>query len=100
VISYETLQEDFNTVLDQIGIIQKRPIPVFNKTTGKDDSAVDNLSPEAITHVRKIFGPFMSRSGYEFPASWGEFEISKSDHRRYTFWHQVRRFYWLYIRRI
>ena len=64
-IRFENLQADFTSVLDCIGISQKRKIPQRNVTAGKRTySEYYDQSPETTLQIAKTFGPFMIEWGY------------------------------------
>jgi len=76
VIRYEKLQEDFSGVLRRLGIEQVRPLPLVNKTSGKEADFWSYFP----THVQKrsthVFGPYFMMWSYDFPSSWGKWHLS------------------------
>jgi hypothetical protein len=71
VIRFERLAADFEKALRLIGIEPVRPLPVVNKTDGRDADYLSYYTPEIIPHARWVFGPYMRLWGYEFPKEWG-----------------------------
>jgi hypothetical protein len=71
MIRFERLQSDFSIVLDRLDIKQTRPIPVTNRTKGKRGTAESHYTPELVGRARQVFGPYMRKWGYDFPAGWG-----------------------------
>jgi hypothetical protein len=76
VIKFETLQSDFSAVLDLLGVEQVGPIPVVNKTKGIVGLADSHYTPELVERARRVFGPFICKWDYEFPANWGGNRVS------------------------
>jgi hypothetical protein len=72
VLRYESLAEDFEGVLRQLGIEPVRPLPAKNVTPGKDRDFERYYTPRAIARARWVFGPYMQEWGYAFPDGWGE----------------------------
>lgn len=70
VYKYENLQQDFSRILDILGIEQKRPLPQFNRTTGKTDYFLSYFTIEVQPMVRIVLGKRMKKYGYEFTADW------------------------------
>jgi hypothetical protein len=76
VIRYEGLQEGFAHVLSRLHITQVRPVPIVNKTQGRTAAWEAYYTPDIREQAKKVFGPFMKKWGYEFPASWGPYQTS------------------------
>ncbi|MFO8184791.1 MAG: sulfotransferase family 2 domain-containing protein [Candidatus Aegiribacteria sp.] len=70
---FENLQEDFTEVLGMLGIDQVRPIPRFNRTTGKDLPFMSYYTPDLQPLVRMTMGSRMRRAGYSFSPGWRSF---------------------------
>lgn len=71
VIRFETLQQGFSEVLSLLGIPQVRPLPVINRTRGKEEAFLRFYDDRASRKLaRRACAPFMRRWGYEFPADW------------------------------
>ena len=97
VIRFEELQSGFSAALRRIGVSQVRALPISNQSRGKDRPFESYYEPSIRTQAARIFGPFMRKWGYEFPADWGKVSVS-----RWCVWHfyalrPVRRLYWRYL---
>jgi hypothetical protein len=98
VIRFEDLQQDFSRLLDRLKIRQVRPIPIVNKTRGKDRPFDSYYSSEIMDRAIKVCGPFMRKWGYEFPPGWGAHEPSLIDQAEYAIFNKLRYFYMIYLR--
>lgn len=99
VIRYENLQKDFATALELIGIEPVRPLPVVNKTGGKERHFLSYYNtPEIIDRAKRIFGPYMQQWGYAFPPEWGEISIPWWSQVEFAFFNLFRHVYWRYLR--
>jgi hypothetical protein len=78
VIRFEQLQQGFARVLELLGIDQKRPLPAINVTDERRQDFYRYYTPDIREQAVWIFGPFMERWGYEFPAEWGDCPIPRS----------------------
>jgi hypothetical protein len=69
VIRFENLRADFSEVLKRLNIQPVRELPHINKTAEKE-----NFIKYYIPGIRErtvfVFGPFMKKWGYSFPADW------------------------------
>jgi hypothetical protein len=99
VIRFENIQADFAKALELIGIEAVRPLPQVNKTSGRERNFSSYYTPEIIDQAKKVFGPFMRRWGYEFPAGWGEESRSWWNDLEFYGVDTVRSFYWKHLRR-
>ena len=98
IIRFENLPADFDATLRKIGIQPIRPLPVLNATPGKDQAWEAHYSPEAFRRAVWIFGPYMKRWDYRFPASWGTVRVPWWSRVLYRIAHGVRRLYWTQFR--
>ena len=99
VIRFEHLEEDFDAVLHKLGIEPVRPLPVRNRTSGKDRASWEYYgTPAAIRRARRVFGPYMQRWGYELPSAWGDGGPSAWDRTLFTVASVPRTFYWRVLR--
>lgn len=98
VIRFENLQEDFATALALIGIDQQRPLPIVNKTSGKERDFLSYYTPDIIPRAKRVFGPYMKQWGYEFPREWGDDEVSWWHRAEFEFFNLFRTVYWRYVR--
>jgi hypothetical protein len=98
VIRFERLAEDFDQALRRIGIEPVRPLPVINRTSARDRDFSTYYTPEAQRRARRVFGPYMERWGYQFPATW-DVEPPSTFHRaQYALFSFAARFYWRFLR--
>jgi hypothetical protein len=98
VIRFESLTDDFATVLEMLGIEQVRPLPVRNTTDIRKRNYLSYYTPEIREQAMRVFGPFMKKWGYEFPAEWGQAEIPRVHELQYGLAHKVRSVYWKHLR--
>lgn len=93
VMRFEDLQDEFKRVLDLIGIQQVRPLPFLNKTREKNDY-LSYYTPEVIKHAKYVFGPFMKRWSYKFPAEWDNYSVPLSSEILFRVIGVIRKIYW------
>lgn len=98
IIRFENLSEDFDRVLELIGIDQVRPLPVRNTTKIRQRNYSSYYTPETRAQAKRVFGPFMKRWGYDFPSEWGQIEVPWHHEVQYNFAHGVRTVYWKHLR--
>ena len=98
VIHFEHLAEDFEKVIQMLGIDLVRPLPVVNKTNRRDRGYLDYYTPRTIKHAKYVFGPFMKEWGYSFPAEWGDASISRWERFQFNLINYFRTFYWKHLR--
>jgi hypothetical protein len=96
VIRFENLQSDFQTVLGKIGLEQKRPLPVVNATNQKKHY-LTYYSPEIYVYAKYVFGPFMKRWDYAFPAEWGDSSVPFLAEVLFSIFRLFRKIYWRYF---
>ena len=75
VIRYENIVEDYFSALKRAGIETPRPLPIANKTTGKKPDILDYYTDDIKEKSIAIFGPFIEKHNYSFPAEWKEVKI-------------------------
>jgi len=99
IMRYEKLSDDFHDVLLKIGIDPIRELPLFNKTDGKEKHFFDYYtSDEVKERAIKVFSPYMSLWGYEFPSEWGVKPEEEADMSKYNRVNILRKIYWNYLR--
>lgn len=98
VIRFENLAEDFAKALELIGIEQKRPLPLINKTAGKNQDFTCHYTPKTVSRAKHVFGPFMEKWDYEFPVEWGNCAVPWRSRVEFEFFNVFRRFYWNHLR--
>lgn len=94
VIRYENLQGDFSKLLSLLGLHQKRPLPVVNKTE-KKEFFLSYYTPEIHARARRVFGPFLKKWGYDFPPEWGNSYVPWTSQKMFDIISFVKRqFFW------
>jgi hypothetical protein len=66
VLRFERLQEDFDGVLDRLGVGQHLEIPHQNVTAARARDYRSYYTPEARAIVERVFADDLERFGYEF----------------------------------
>ncbi len=98
LIRFERLEQSFAEALAQLGLEQRRPLPVRNRTQAKDRDWWSYYTPETIPRARFVFGPFIRRWGYEFPQEWGDVETPVLAQAAYAALGPPRTLYWSRLR--
>jgi hypothetical protein len=71
VIRYETIAEDYLLALKNAGISNLKPLPVANKTVGKNNDLSTYYTNDIKEISIAVFGPFLEKYNYSFPEEWG-----------------------------
>ena len=98
VLRFEQLSDDFSAVLAKLGIEEMRRLPVRHKTPERQQDFWSYYTPETWEHAKQIFGPFMQKWDYTFPAEWGEWSVSPVAQMRFEVLRLLRKARWLYVR--
>ncbi|MDC0204601.1 hypothetical protein OAJ65_02270 [Flavobacteriales bacterium] len=77
IIQYNNIENDYILALEKAGINNPSPLPVANKTAGKEKELSFYYSNEVRGRAISVFGPFMQKYGYKFPDNWGKVRVSK-----------------------
>jgi hypothetical protein len=98
IIRFENIQQDFSAVLERLNITPARPIPVYNKTEGRQGKSFLDYyaSPAVRERAIKVFGPFMEKWGYTFPDDWGANSVSTLTRAKHVVANAVRVPVWRY----
>lgn len=96
IIRFENLQEDFQTVLEELGLEQKRLLPTVN-TTKQKKHYLTYYPPEIRGYSKYVFGPFMKRWNYTFPVEWGDHSTPFFGDLLFDIFRLPRRIYWRYF---
>ncbi len=96
VIRFENLQKDFETVLEELGLEQKRPLPIVN-TTKQKSHYLTYYPPEIQGYAKYVFGPFMKRWNYTFPTEWGGRSMPFFGELLFDIFRLPRKIYWRYF---
>jgi len=75
VIKYETIAEDYLLALKKAGVRNPKPLPVANKTVGKNNDLLSYYTNDIKEIAIAVFGPFLEKYNYSFPEEWGEVKI-------------------------
>ena len=78
VIRYENIESDYLQALEKCGINDPKPLPVANKTIGKNKNMNDYYTKDIQQRASFIFGPFLKKHGYNIPSHWPTNNFSKS----------------------
>lgn len=70
IYRYEKLQEEFSEILRRIGIKQKRPLPLLNKTPSKKENFELDYTPDIQPLAKIVFKKYMKKWNYQFPRYW------------------------------
>lgn len=98
VMRFERLSDDFARALELLGIEQERPLPVANITAERGRDFASYYTPHAVRRAKRVFGPFMSIWGYEFPPDWGSHSVPWWNWAAFRLLGTFRMFYWTYLR--
>jgi hypothetical protein len=93
LLRFENLNDDFKALLKKIGLEEVRELPIVNKTNFKN-KYLEYFTPDTYKRACKVFGPFMSKFGYEFPPEWGSYNLTKWDFFKYNIWSSILKIYW------
>jgi hypothetical protein len=97
VMRFEHLADDFAEAVKEMGVGLIRPLPVFNRTDKKEKHFTDYFeSARAKACAVKVFWPYMSEWGYEFPKLWDIKEMPSQ--ALYDLVNIGRKFYWKFLR--
>ena len=80
ILRFESLGEDFQQAMRDVGVVPLRPLPRVNKTPRGNSSYETYYAPPAQVRARRVFGPFMSEWNYRFPPEWVP-ELSRAETR-------------------
>lgn len=97
VIRFEHLSQDFENVLNLLGLKPVRPLPVINKTAERSEEFWSYYDAEVQKRAAWVFGPYFRRWGYEFPDEW-ETRDYRSAELVFRLTNIFRNMYWRYIR--
>lgn len=98
LLHFERLGKDFLEVLQKMDIQPIRELPVVHKTRERDADFRSYFTPRTYQRAAFVFGPYMKKWGYTFPAEWGEIPDSRSGMIMYRALSPARKFSWRYLR--
>ena len=99
VIRYENIEKDYFVVLNKLGIKDPTPLPVINKTIGKNEDLAFYYTEEIQKQAVSIFGPFMKVFGYNFPNTWKNVRVRLRDRIYFSVLRRARKINELWIKR-
>jgi hypothetical protein len=67
VVRFEQIADHFAEAIRLLGVPLVRPLPVRNKTGGRDRSFLDHYPHDLLVRAQNVYGPFMLRHGYDLP---------------------------------
>ena len=83
IMRFENIGADFESALKQMGIDPIRPLPVRNDTERSHEFA-DYWEADIYEDAAHVFGPFLSKWGYDFPDDWPRQSASMADRIRFN----------------
>lgn len=95
MMRYESIDSDFNRILNLLGIDQIRLLPKKNVITTKPDFKRYYSTPKIIQLAIKIFGSYMKLYNYELPISL-EIKIPLLTKIQFSILKPIRKRYWSY----
>lgn len=98
VIRFENLANDFEAVMERLGLPSGVSLPVHNRTSGKSRDFLSYYTPATIKRAKCVFGPYMQQWGYQFPPGWGETEVGVWTGLEFRLLRTLRLFYWRQLR--
>lgn len=98
VMRFESLQADFQEVINRIGLDQVRPLPVVNPTMGKSRDFAEYYANGARERAKRVFVGYMNEWGYRFPETWGRVRYSTWDRLQYLLVTRLYMLYWVYLK--
>lgn len=72
IIRYENIENDYLEALKKAGVVNPRPLPIANKTEGKNKDIASYYTDDIKEKAIFVFGPFLEKYNYSFPQSWGK----------------------------
>lgn len=70
LIRFEAIQDGFGIFLARCGLTQVRTLPVVNRTRGRVEGFEQYYTPGTWRRAARVFGPYMTASGYWLPSAW------------------------------
>lgn len=84
VLRYESLQDDYRTLLSRLELPFHRALPHTNATSGKSEVDYRDFYPRGVMDkVLRNYGPFMERWGYDLPAGYSYADVPASSRLRF-----------------
>lgn len=92
IIQYENIEKDYILALEKAGINNPSPLPVVNKTIGKEKELSFYYTEEIRDRAISVFGPFMQKYNFDFPNDWGNVKVSLINRLIYNIFGIIRKF--------
>ncbi|MFD1316842.1 sulfotransferase family 2 domain-containing protein [Namhaeicola litoreus] len=93
-IKFENLNNDFQQVLQEIGIEPIRDLPKYNSTESKSHY-LDFYTDDVVKKIAfQKFGVFMKYWDYQWPKTWPKYNISNYEKIKWNFFHSIRKYTW------
>lgn len=99
IIRFESLNNDFEKILNEIGIRQKEKLSLFNKTPTKKNYLKYYENIELKKMALEKCHIFMNIWGYKIPDGWPIVDITLRQKFLWNIFHVIRFFSWNYLRR-
>lgn len=91
IIQYNNIENDYILALEKAGIKNPSPLPVANKTVGKEKELSFYYSNEVRERAISVFGPFMQKHNVDFPNSWGNVTVPLISRIRFNVFRALRK---------
>ena len=75
IIKYESITKDYILALEKAGINNPSPLPVANKTIGKEKELSFYFTDEIRERAISVFGPFLKKYNFNFPKKWEKVNV-------------------------
>jgi hypothetical protein len=98
VMRFEDLGSEFERALTSIGIGVQRPLPQVNTTSRRARDFASYYEPRTRARARRVFGPYMERWGYAFPADWAMKPPTSLHRMEYRAFSSLAGLYWRHVR--
>jgi hypothetical protein len=99
VMNFETIEQDFNKVLNLLKISPKRSLPFRNKTSRPEQDIFSHFTPEIQQQALFVFGPFLKKWKYKFPEEWNNQSTPWLSQMEFELLGIVRKFHRKYIKK-
>ena len=94
IIRYENIERHYDEALSKIGIKNKKPLPIANKTDGKNKDTNQYYTKEIQKRASYVFGPFLERYGYNIPTEWQYRHVPYSSYLLFNIFGWIRKYKW------
>jgi hypothetical protein len=98
-IRFENIEEDFNRIMQSIGVEQPPILPKANVTSKQQEYTAFYDTPQLRIKAQRIFGMYMKTMNYDFPGDWPAYTPTGMDWFRFRLFHRFKSFFWQRISR-